>query len=212
MEHKLKIKKTARVFVLEAKGKTKGNVLALHGYGQLVPFFSRRFDEFTQEGLRVIVPEGLHRFYQEGHSGRVGASWMTKEDRLQDISDYQEYLDQVIQEFVPEGEPIVVFGFSQGVATACRWVSDTSFSVSGLIAWAGTFPPDVNWKLKAKKMNTLDFRVFFGDNDPFIPLSKAKELILELEDQGVFPTHTTYPGAHDFLNQTVLTVTKEMVC
>jgi predicted esterase len=212
MEHKITIEKTARVHVLEPEGEVRANVLALHGYGQLALYFSRKFDSFTDEGIRVIVPEGFHRFYLEGHSGRVGASWMTKEDRLQDISDYEKYLDQVVSQFVPEGEKLVVFAFSQGVATGCRWVSYTSQEIIGLITWAGTFPPDVEWKMHAEKLNRLKFLSFFGDNDPFIPLDKAKGLILELESQGVHPTQTTYRGAHDFQSQTVLTVIKEMVC
>ena len=46
----------------------------------------------------IVAPEALSRFYVES-SGKthadthVGASWMTREDRLSDIEDYVEYLD-----------------------------------------------------------------------------------------------------------------------
>ncbi len=203
-EHLITIEKTARVRVLNPEGRPKAIVLALHGYGQLVEFFIRKFSGLQDESYKVIAPEGFHRFYQQGHSGRVGASWMTREARLQDIADYEKYLDQVVNNFAEPDVPLLVFGFSQGVATACRWVSHTQFPVSGLITWAGTFPPDIDWNVNAQKLNGMFFHAFFGDNDEFIPLNKAKELIFELESKGVKVDSTTYPGPHDFTSNQLL--------
>lgn len=209
-EHLITIEKTARVRVLHPEGRPKATVLALHGYGQLVEFFIRKFTGLKDAQYKVIAPEGFHRFYQQGHSGRVGASWMTREARLQDISDYEKYLDQVVKTFAEPDIPLLVFGFSQGVATACRWVSHTSFPVKGLITWAGTFPPDVNWNVNAEKLNRMIFHAFFGDNDEFISLDKAKELILELDSMGVQVDSTTYQGPHDFSSNQLLKAFKEL--
>ena len=67
----------------------------LHGYGQLARFFIRKFKTLSDEGVYVIAPEGLSKFYledvttraQSGNS-RVGAAWMTSENRLADIENY----------------------------------------------------------------------------------------------------------------------------
>jgi hypothetical protein len=44
-----------------------------------------------------VAPEGLSRFYFEGGfhgpGSKVGATWMTREDRLAKIEDYVGYLD-----------------------------------------------------------------------------------------------------------------------
>ena len=75
--------------------------IAFHGYGQLARFFARRFEKLTQHGIVVIVPEGLSRFYlsELTESGRkdnkVGATWMTSENRLTDISNYLDYLNKI---------------------------------------------------------------------------------------------------------------------
>ena len=70
-----------------------GTLYVLHGYGQLAQFFVRKFQAAADSGWHVVAPEGGHRFYLKGTSGRVGASWMTREDRLSDIDDYVAFLD-----------------------------------------------------------------------------------------------------------------------
>ena len=56
-----------------------------HGYGQLAEYFIKNFEVLDAETNYVIAPQGLSKFYLKGFTGRVGASWMTKEDRLTDI-------------------------------------------------------------------------------------------------------------------------------
>jgi hypothetical protein len=46
-------------------------------------------------GRIIIAPEGLSRFYRKGFSGDVVASWMTKDDRLDDMEDYVRYLNDL---------------------------------------------------------------------------------------------------------------------
>lgn len=110
---KLTIEKTAKIA-------TWGNSHApnvwfcLHGYGQLSEYFIKGFENLDPNEHYVIAPEGLHRFYLRGTSGRVGASWMTKEERLDDINDYVKYLDQVYDEVIDSNlnQKIIVLGLS----------------------------------------------------------------------------------------------------
>jgi predicted esterase len=80
---------------------TKDVLFILHGYGQLAQYFIRKFAALETKDVVVIAPEGLSRFYLEPIEGagrktnRVGATWMTKEDRLVDIENYVNYLDTV---------------------------------------------------------------------------------------------------------------------
>ena len=115
------------------KGKTL--VIVLHGYGQLTEFFSKKFQELGNEFV-VICPEGMHRFYLEGTSGRVGASWMTKEWREQDIIENINALNGLVESIVKQLEPvkIIVVGFSQGVATAARWIQNSVVKIDKFIA------------------------------------------------------------------------------
>ncbi|MDO7610183.1 MAG: hypothetical protein MUQ68_04950, partial [Crocinitomicaceae bacterium] len=86
MDHSFSHSKTYRYFTLGDKNKSKRLLIVLHGYGQLAKFFLRKFSMCSDSSF-VVAPEGPHRFYRKGYSGRVGASWMTKEARDHDIKD-----------------------------------------------------------------------------------------------------------------------------
>src|SRR2546430_12104530 len=79
---------------------------------------------------------------------RVGASWMTREDRLVEIEDYVRYLDAV-HDHVRGGmrsEPVSVhaIGFSQGAGTVSRWAALGKTHVDRLVLWGGGIPPDLD--------------------------------------------------------------------
>lgn len=123
----------------------------LHGYGQLAKYFIRKFSVLEESGIYVIAPQGLSRFYIENNDpgkrsyDRVGASWMTKENRLTDIHNYVRYLQEILAVELPRmDKPVTVLGFSQGAATACRWIMQTNMMVEKLILWSGVFPPDID--------------------------------------------------------------------
>ena len=91
-EHQISIKKTAKVYTLGNITTAKHVIVVLHGYGQLAKYFINKFKPLVDDDYYIIAPEGLSKFYLNGHSGRVGASWMTKEDRQIEINDQIEYL------------------------------------------------------------------------------------------------------------------------
>src|SRR5207237_799567 len=69
-------------------------------------------------GCCVVAPEGRPRFYltESPTERRVGASWMTREDRLHEIDDYVRYLDAVHVDLKLPNTRITALGFSQGSA------------------------------------------------------------------------------------------------
>ena len=170
-EHKLTVPRTARYWTLEPTGEQLGTLFALHGYGQLARFFIRKFQAAADSGWRVIAPEGGHRFYLQGTEGRVGASWMTKEDRLADIDDHVRYLDLLRAETRAEnGTPEVLLGFSQGVATALRWAALGTVGPAawqGLVAHSGVIPPDLPGGDGLLK-DAPPLHVIVGREDPYI--------------------------------------------
>ncbi len=149
----------------------KGTLYALHGYGQLAEYFIRKFQPMADAGWRVVAPEGGHRFYLKGTDGRVGASWMTKEDRLSDIQDYITFLDRLRGAIDhEEGTPEVLLGFSQGVATALRWMAlgtRGAGSWQGAIAHSGVIPPDLPGRGSALA-SAPDLHLIAGKADPYI--------------------------------------------
>ena len=93
-------------------------------------------------GLSILAPEGLSRFYIKGTDGRVGASWMTRDERLSDIEDQIYYLNHWWAGLNPKPDAkIIVVGFSQGVATRSRWLA-SGFQANSVILHSGTIPPE----------------------------------------------------------------------
>lgn len=132
-------------------------------------------------------------------SGRVGSSWMTKEERRTDISDYVKYLDQLFQEFKPlidRTEKVGVLGFSQGVATACRWLAYSENKFDFLINWAGAFPPDLPFEKAIEKTSDIALWMVLGDKDEYIKEDQLIEHIAMLESKGFHPKTKTFKGNH----------------
>ena len=80
----------------------------MHGLGQLASVFIGYFKTIATPTRLIVAPEALSRHYipQSGSSGtkdaRIGATWMTREDRDNEIADYVEYLDAVWRETAAE--------------------------------------------------------------------------------------------------------------
>jgi predicted esterase len=184
-KHFLKTSRRARYFTLgEFTDNTDEIWIVLHGYGQLAEYFIRNFDVLDDGKKVIIAPEALNRFYLSGTSGRVGATWMTKEERGMEIEDYLEYLDNVIQELKLSKSSlsdirINILGFSQGAVTAYRWALHTKqFKINKLILWAGIFPPDMDtdFAVQSEKLKNTDTYIVYGDEDPYLKEEHLKLL------------------------------------
>jgi len=118
-------------------------VYVLHGYGMQAKKFIHEFESIVKPGVWIVAPEGLSRFYRKGFGGEVVASWMTSDDRLLEIDDYVAYLD-AIDSLLDTGnrKKTILLGFSQGVATASRWISKGKLSPDEFVIWCGQFAPD----------------------------------------------------------------------
>jgi predicted esterase len=73
---------------------------------------------------------------------------MTREDRDQEIADYVAYLDQLYASTFAlikrDSVTVHVLGFSQGTATAARWLKQGKVQADRLIIWGSPLPPDID--------------------------------------------------------------------
>lgn len=199
-EHHIKVEKTARYFVAGPR-RPIGRIWALHGYGQLPAYFLRRFEPAVAAGWQVIAPEGLHRFYVDGTSGRVGASWMTKEARETDIADYIAYLNRLHGQLAPVSGPSVLLGFSQGVATAARWAAEGNCDFKAHLFWAGVFPPDLDQNQELASLRNAPAFIILGDDDPFFHEDLITKTESDLQSIGVNFQLIRFKGAHEINGQ-----------
>ena len=160
----IKTSKTQRYFTHGDLKKATKLLIVLHGYGQLAEHFIRKFHQLP-ENYYIVAPEAMHHFYLNGSSGRVGASWMTKENRINNITDNNEYLNNLVDFLQTENEfsELLVLGFSQGGATAARWNAQRK-DIDQLILWASIFPPDLE---ESSFSNSKNGTFVIGKQDEF---------------------------------------------
>lgn len=202
-EKKFTTIKQARFFQsAEFTTQTKLCVIVLHGYAQHANYFLRKFEPLYNDQIVFIAPEGLSRFYAKGASGKVVASWMTSENRQDEITDYVHYLDKIL-DYIPAKIPITIIGFSQGAATMSRWVSLGKVSPRSVIFHSSVFPPDLLPEHHPDKWSVINVAIVCGDADEYY---SSNELIAQFKsNQSVFKSLTPciFSGGHE-INLSIL--------
>lgn len=160
----------------------------------------------------MIAPEGLSKFYLEDvtsrartGNNRVGATWMTRENRLADIDNYLTYLNTIYLKEVPQnfrGE-ITFLGFSQGATTATRWAIEGNAVFNQLVLWAGILPSDMNFETAHEKLKDKKIIEVFGKTDPYLTDERLKEVTSLHERLNINPKLIEFDGGHE-INQDVL--------
>jgi len=187
--------------------------IVCHGYGQLASYFIKNFESLNDGKNLIVAPEGLHRFYWQGYTDRIAASWMTKEDRQNDIKDYVNFLDVVSDEVLSgfsKKPKINVLGFSQGTATACRWLCMGKLKADNLILWAGAFPHDLPFEVSKPVFNQMGVWLVVGDNDQFMEWVKVEEYEKELKKQGIDYRLLKFDGKHEVPENALLELAEEL--
>lgn len=210
MEHKLVISTTARYFS-HGNPEAKNLIVALHGYGQLASYFIQKFQFLDPKKYFVIAPEGLHRFYLNGTSGRVGASWMTKENREDDIKNYLTYLNTLVQEICSKNqfEKKILIGFSQGGATASRLIGSGLQNFEGFLLWAAVFPPDMN-RLEMGKFSSTKNYLVIGNEDPYYSAEAIVHEQEKLKETGMKFEVMHFNGKHTIHAETLKNILDEI--
>jgi len=194
-EHRIAVSRMARYFTI---GRPDREVwFVLHGYGQLAARFLRHFEPLDDGARLIVAPEGLSRFYltEDPAERRVGASWMTREDRLAEIEDYVRYLDAVYHEVSRTMDraqaKVTLLGFSQGAATACRWSTIGKARFDRLIIWGGEVPPDVDL------LRSLRLSLVYGSRDPYFTPKVSAATEARLREHGIPYNLAPFEGGHE---------------
>jgi len=177
--HHLRVQRTARYYTLGGSNVAPRTIwFVIHGYGQLAGDFVRYFGDLANDETLIVAPEAMNRFYlvspdkAPARDRPVGATWMTREDRDSEIADYVEYLDALHEEVVgqaPRAELRVnVIGFSQGSATATRWMTHGRALVQRLILWGGLMPPETNLARGPAALRHIPLTLVLGNRDHYV--------------------------------------------
>lgn len=196
-EHALTTSRSARYFTLGLPERATECWFVCHGYGQLAARFLERFRPLEASGRCIVAPEGLSRFYltEDPAERRVGASWMTREDRLHEIDDYVRYLDAVYAAVGggPRTAKVTALGFSQGTATVCRWTAFGSSRIDRLIVWGGEVPPD----LDLQRLRVPSLTLVYGNHDEFFTPKVVAANEARLREHAIPYEVTAFDGGHE---------------
>ena len=206
-EHHLRVTRTARYVTLGRPHAGLRQVwIVCHGHGQLAARFIRHFLPLAHPSRLIVAPEALSRFYLDPVSSgaaadrRVGATWMTREDRLSEVNDYVGYLDalhtHLFRQVDRAAVRLHVLGFSQGVATVCRWVCDGHASPDDVTLWAGVVPPDLDVVTDGAALRAARISLVVGSRDEFATAEAIARQEERLRAADVPFRTTIFDGGH----------------
>ena len=205
--HQVKTAKTAHYSTMGKAGKqVKYCWIACHGYGQLAKYFIRKFDVIEQPDTFVIAPEGFSRFYWQGFTGNVVATWMTREDRLVEIEDYSNYLSQLYDFYIPQLAPdvkIILLGFSQGCATQIRWMCRKFPAFQHLILWGGLLPEDIVYTPHLSYFEQGHHHLVYGTRDIYLTEERIQQQQGIEQQYSLNFQRTVFEGSHEIDRKTL---------
>ncbi len=181
--------------------------VVLHGYGQLAVEFLTGCRALDDGRRLVVAPEALNRFYDTSATAtvsahaeaRVGATWMTREDRLNEIADYVGYLDRLVDTLgagLQAPPPVHVLAFSQATATAVRWVMQGRVRPARLVLWGGVIPPEVDLAAPDSPLRRTRVQLVVGSRDIWATPERVQAERARLDAAGLPYEGISFAGGH----------------
>lgn len=200
----LEVVRTARVPCRGALGPaTREAWIACHGYGQLAADFLRQLEPLAAPDRALLAPEGLNRFYLDptdrpAAERRVGATWMTREDRERDIADTVRYLEAVAAEAraAAPAARLVGLGFSQGAAAIARWAVTSSLPLARLVLWGAGPPEDLDLDRARRRLPSIPVALVAGERDDYATPARIAAAAAALRALGATVAVLAFPGGH----------------
>ena len=155
---------------------TKNVWMVFHGIGYLSRYFITYFKDLPAEENYIIAPQAPSKYYLNNQYRRVGASWLTKENTRLETENVLAYIDQVYtQENIQDNLNFIVFGYSQGVSIAARWVAKRRIKCNHLVLYAGGLPRElVPGDFDFLVANRTKITVLVGDKDEYMNAERLK--------------------------------------
>jgi predicted esterase len=194
--------------------------IVCHGHGQLARRFLSRFLPLERPDRLFVAPEALSRYYLSPPQGGphppdtpVGASWMTAEDRELEIQDYVRYLDLLYDEIFSVVDRtkvrLWVLGFSQGTATAARWVARGRVDPDRVVLYAGLLPSELDMERAARLAKQSPLTIVLGTNDEFAKPELIAAQEERLRELSIPLTTIRFEGGHEITPDVLMRLTEE---
>jgi predicted esterase len=123
---------------------TKNVWFVCHGMGYLSRYFLKYFKGLNTDENYIIAPQASSKYYIQPGFKHVGASWLTKETTVKDTENVIRNFDAILEaENLPNDVNLIVFGYSQGVSVAMRYVAKRQLQCTQLVLHSGGIPNEL---------------------------------------------------------------------
>lgn len=184
--------------------KTKNYWLVFHGLGYLSRYFINYFSQLDATENYIVAPQAPAKYYLGDTFKHVGASWLTRENTVEETKNVLAYVDAVFKaEPIKNDINFIILGYSQGVSIATRWMGLRKIQCNHLILHSGGIPTelttsDFEYLNKQTKVTYL-----YGDKDQYIQEARKTEEQLKgtalfdhrlevVEFSGIHEVHTPF--------------------
>jgi predicted esterase len=176
---------------------TKNVWFVCHGMGYLSRYFLKYFKGLNPNENYIIAPQASSKYYLKSDFKHVGASWLTKENTTKETENVMRNFDAIFKaEDIPNHLNLIIFGYSQGVSVALRYVAKRQLKCHQLVLHSGGIPEE----LSPKDFNFLTAKVHLicGTNDAYVTQERLKHQTKRAKD--LFKNQlniTLFEGKHE---------------
>ncbi len=178
---------------------TKNIWLVFHGLGYLSKYFINYFSHINSEENYIIAPQAPSKYYLGKNFKHVGASWLTKENTIEETKNVLAYIDEVYKtEIKTQSTNLIILGYSQGVSIASRWVASRKINCKHLVLHSGGIPTELiadDFKFLKEDVKVT---YLYGDKDKYI--TEARKTEEQIKGNQLFGKHIDYhvfEGVHE---------------
>ncbi|WP_179335992.1 alpha/beta hydrolase [Winogradskyella costae] len=148
--------------------RTKTVWLVCHGMGYMSRYFLKYFKGLDSEENYIIAPQAPSKFYIQPKM-HVGANWLTRDNTEAGMDNILNYFDAVLEvERIPEGINFIVFGYSQGVSVAMRYIAKRQLQCNQLVLHSGGIPKELTAKDFEFLTRDTKVKLIYGTEDEYL--------------------------------------------
>ena len=207
MKKSIEIKRTAHYYLQHPKQPITSLLFVIHGYAQLAEDFLNDFISLKESNVLVVAPEAPSKFYNK--EKKPVANWMTSYEREDEITDYINYLNQLYLTISLDYSnlPINVLGFSQGVSTLLRWITNSSIQPQQVHLCSGSIPLELTEKNFASLLASTFF-YYYGSDDRLLKEAVALKQIDFLKSLASNVKFVPFSGRHEVSKECISNLTR----
>lgn len=176
---------------------TKAVWVVCHGMGYLSRYFLRYFKNLNTEENYIIAPQAPSKFYIQPKM-HIGANWLTRNNTEADMQNILNYFGAVLEaEKIPKDVNLIVFGYSQGVSVAMRYLAKRQLQCNQLVLHSGGIPKELTAQDFKYLSKTTKVKLIYGTEDEYLDEDRIKvetELAKSLFDKRL--TVLPFEGKH----------------